>query len=131
MIIVVDTNVVSYLLRGGVIASGYEAEFRGHTIVVSFQTVEELWRGAFKDEWGEQRRSELAAHLESYEVIWPNDQIVQICARLRVARENAGRRLETADAWIAATAIYLNSPLASHDRDFSGIPKLRLIQFAN
>ena len=97
-------------------------------MVVSFQTIEELWHGAFKDGWGEQRRFYLADHLERYQVMWPNDEIVEICARLRAAREHAGRRLETADAWIAATAIYLDCPLASHDRDFSGIPNLTLIQ---
>ena len=97
-------------------------------MVVSFQTIEELWHGTFKDEWGEQRRSYLADHLERYEVMWPNGEIVELCARLRVAREHAGRRLETADAWIAATAVYLNCPLASHDRDFSGVPNLTLIQ---
>ena len=128
MNVVVDTSVVSHLFRGGGIAVYYEAELSGNTTVVSFQTIEELWHGAFKDGWGEQRRSDLAAHLERYEVMWPNDEIVEICARLRVARENAGRRLETADAWIAATAVYLSCPLASHDRDFSGVPNLALIQ---
>ena len=41
--------------------------------------------------------------------------------------ELAGRRLSVADAWIAATALYLGCPLATHDRDFIGIPNLRLI----
>ena len=36
--------------------------------------------------------------------------------------------MSTADAWIAATAIRLGCPLATHDRDFSGIDGLELIQ---
>ena len=33
-----------------------------------------------------------------------------------------------ADAWIAATAIMLSCPLASHDGHFMEIPNLRLIK---
>ena len=54
--------------------------------------------------------------------------MVQISANLRSEREKAGRRLNTADAWIAATAILLACPLASHDRDFSDIPGLEFIR---
>ena len=49
-------------------------------------------------------------------------------ARVRNERERAGRKLNTADAWIAATAIMLACPLASHDADFSDIPNLELIR---
>ena len=128
MIAVVDTSVVSILFRDGNDAFFYSQQLSGRRLVVSFQTIEELWFGAFKDGWGEKRKNELVRHLESYEVVWPNDQIVNICAKLRSEREKAGRRLNTADAWIAATPIYLDCPLASHDRDFSGIPDLTLIQ---
>ena len=37
-------------------------------------------------------------------------------------------QVANADAWIAATALMLDCPLASHDRDFSGIANLALIQ---
>ena len=53
--------------------------------------------------------------------------VVDISANLRSAQEGAGRRLNTADAWIAATALMLNCPLASHDGDFDGIAGLQLI----
>ena len=65
---------------------------------------------------------------DRYNVVWPNPALVRVCARLRSECEARGRRLETADAWIAATAVMLNCPLASHDRDFSGIPRLEIIQ---
>ena len=61
-------------------------------------------------------------------MIWPNDRLVNVCAQLRADRKVAGRTLQSADAWIAATAILLQCPLASHDRDFSGIPGLTVIQ---
>lgn len=90
--------------------------------------MEEAWFGAYKAGWGELRRDELGRHLSLYTVIWPDSQPVEINARLRVEQERAGRTLKTADAWIAATALRIGSSLAAHDRDFTGIDGLTLIQ---
>ena len=128
MTVVVDTSVVSNLFRGGDIAEYYSRRLTGRRLVVSFQVIEELWFGAYKYGWGEKRKSELGKHLELYEIIWPNHELIDVCANLRTSAETVGRRLNTADAWIAATALYLKCPLASHDRDFSDVPNLTLIQ---
>ena len=40
--------------------------------VVSFQTVEEVWYGAYKSGWGARQKNELALHLQQYEVVWPD-----------------------------------------------------------
>lgn len=53
---------------------------------------------------------------------------VRISAHLRSERERVGRRLNTGDAWVAATALLLECPFASDDHDFSDIPDLELIQ---
>ena len=71
---------------------------------------------------------DLLSYLESYEVIWPNTDLVTVCASLRAERWAAGRQLQMADAWIAATALYLDCPLAAHDVHFVGIPNLGLIR---
>ena len=126
--VVVDTSVVSLIFRRCSRARFYEMYLTGRTVVVSFQTLEELWFGAYKASWGDSRKRDLDEHLRQYEVVWPNSELVDICAQLRSEREAYGRRLATADAWIATTAIMLKSPLASHDRDFSGIPNLEVIQ---
>ena len=126
--IVLDTSVVSLLFRGDARSSFYLPFIRGKRSVVSFQTVEEVWYGAYRAEWGARQKNELARHLAQYVVIWPDEEILEISARLRVARERAGRRLDTADAWIAATALRLSCPLASDDGDFDDIPDLELIR---
>jgi predicted nucleic acid-binding protein len=54
--------------------------------------------------------------------------MIDICAKLRAERRSAGRELQMADAWIAATALLLDCPLASHDIHFVGIPNLQLIR---
>ena len=126
--VVLDTNVVSYIFTGDDRGRDYFDKIRGHRAVISFQTLEEIWFGAYARNWSQRRRDELAAYLEQYEIVWPGPDLADACARLRSQRKMAGRELRSADAWIAATAIMLKCPLASHDRDFSGIPNLQLLQ---
>ena len=127
-LLVLDTSVVSIIYNGREKSSFYERQIEGYRPVISFQTLEEMLYGAFKDGWGERQAGDLRDYLVQHEVIWPSQDLVDHSARLRVEREKAGRRLDTADAWIAATALMLECPLASDDRDFFGIPGLTLIQ---
>ena len=127
-LIVVDTSVVSLLIRRDRRATYYENHMVGCRAVISFQTLEELWFGAYKGGWGDRRKNGLRRDIDQYEVVWPSPDLVQISARLRSERERAGRRLSTADAWVAATALLVDCPLASHDRDFAGIPNLEFIR---
>ena len=127
-LIVLDTSVVSLLFRRNEPVAYYRERIRGRWLLISFQTFEESWFGAVKDGWSNRRKNILRRHLDQFEVVWPNLDMVRISANLRSEREKAGRRLNTADAWIAATAILLECPLASHDRDFSDIPGLEFIR---
>ncbi len=127
-LLLVDTNVVSYVFNGDLIADFYLDKMRGKRLMISFQTLEELWFGAANAGWGARRRSELAQHLEAYEIVWPNQELASISAELRAERKSAGRELKSADAWIAATALLLGCPIASHDGDFVDIPNLTLIR---
>ena len=126
-IVVLDTGVVSFIYRGDGRAHYYEERITGMRPVISFQTLEELYIWPIRNDWGTRRRNELQQHLDIYEAIWPNLELVRLSAELRAERERAGRRLNVADAWIAATALMLGCPLASHDKDFDGIPGLDLI----
>ena len=127
-LVVVDTNVVSYFFRRDDKGAYYEERIQGRRVVISYQTLEEVWYGAYSGGWGDRRKTELARHLEQYEVVWPSPELVEVCAQLRSQRKSAGRELAVADAWIAATAVLLNCPLASHDDDFVGIANLQLIR---
>ncbi len=126
--IVLDTSVVSLLFRSNEPVAYYQERIRGSRLLISFQTLEESWFGAIKNGWSDRRKNTLRRHLDQFEAIWPNRDMVRISADLRSEQEKAGRRLNTADAWIAATAILLDCPLASHDRDFSDIPGLEFIR---
>lgn len=127
-LVVLDSVVVSMLLRRDEPAAYYRAEIEGLRPVISFQSREEALFGAIRAGWGGRRRNELHQHLDQYETVPSSHELIEISAQLRSDREKAGRALKTADAWIAATAIMLDCPLASHDGDFSGIPGLELIR---
>lgn len=60
--------------------------------------------------------------------VYPVDEnLCAIWATIMAESRSKGRRLETADAWIAATAIAIGAPLMSHNaKHFAAIPGLRL-----
>ena len=127
-LVVLDSVVVSMLLRRDEPAEYYRAEIEGLRPVISFQTREEALFGAIRAGWGVRRMNALHQHLDQYEMVPSSLELIRVSAQLRSDRKKAGRALTTADAWIAATAIMLACPLASHDGDFSGIPGLELIR---
>ena len=123
--VVLDTSVVSIL--------SYPDDFRhlyyrqrleGLKLVISFQTLEERWFGAYNRNWGEKRQRALEAYLATYDVVWPTPTLVDTCARLRSDTRKAGNELSLADAWIAATAMTLNCPLAADNSDFSHVERV-------
>ena len=128
--LVVDTSVVSILYdrKDSDIFRFYEDSLAGYRLMISFQTLEEARFGAYLRNWGERRVRELQNYLGRFDVVWPNSDIVDACARLRSVTRKAGRELSLADAWIAATAVTLGCPLASDDSDFDDISELTLIQ---
>ena len=125
--VVLDTNIVSLFIRRHSEADYYREQIADRQAALSFQTLEELWHGAYHANWGQRRQNTLIQLPQQYEIIWPNPTLMRICARLRAERKRAGRELGLADAWIAATALMLDCPLATADRDFFGIPGLKLI----
>ena len=128
--IVLDTSVVSILFNEADDErfSFFQERVAGRPGLISFQTTEELlyWRNA--GAWGKTRTMRLRRHIARYQIVWPDEDLVDLSARLRADLKRAGRTLDAPDAWIAATALRLQCPLASDDRDFRHIPGLRLIQ---
>ncbi len=75
-------------------------------------------------ELGDRRIGYLEKHLARFDVVWPNEELVEISADLRSKTRAIGRELKVADAWIAATAVMLKCPLISHDRDFTAVEEV-------
>ena len=130
--VVLDTSVVSILFNEADDEryAYYQERLAGRRGLISFQTLEELLFGMHGSGWGDARKLRLSQHIDRYEVVWPEPEsdLVSISARLRSDLKQMGRTLAAPDAWIAATALTRQCPLASDDRDFRQIPGLPLIQ---
>ena len=68
-----------------------------------------------------------AKMLEDFGVIYADDDLCGVWAQVMNQARKTGRPIATADAWIAATALWHGIPLVSHDADFSGIAGLQLV----
>jgi predicted nucleic acid-binding protein len=133
-LLILDTNVVSYLMRGSTqtgglaasLAAKYEPHLRGHTLAISFMTVGELFEGAYRKGWAPARLEKLEAVLRDYLVIPWSPAICKSWARIRADRKD--QPISVDDAWIAAAAVAHGCPLVTHNpSDFHGIAGLSII----
>jgi predicted nucleic acid-binding protein len=126
--VVVDTDVVSCLFKSHPVAFLYLPDLAGKTPIISFMTIAELDRWVLEAHWGESRRRSLRQYLEPF-VVAPYDR--NLCAKwaeVTVAARAIGRRIDCADAWVAATALLYGAPLVTHNRgDYLGVPGLTVI----
>lgn len=126
--IVLDTNIVSYLMKGAPIAARYKPHLQGKLLSISFITVGELYFGAENRNWGKQKRMQLEATLRNFVVIPYDNEIARCYGRLVSERKKQGMPIAPNDAWIAACAVRHNVPLATHNaKDFAGIFLLAVV----
>jgi tRNA(fMet)-specific endonuclease VapC len=126
--VLLDTNVVSYLMRGGELARRYLPHLDNKLAAISFITVGELYFGAEKRGWGELKRRSLEATLRRFVVIPYDAEIARHYGRALAERQRIGRPIETNDAWIAACASRHAIPLVTHNAgDFRDITSLDII----
>lgn len=131
--VVVDTMVISWLFddRPNALADRYRQLIGPKPVLLAFQTVMELRYGALRAGWGDLRRRRLERRIAEFTVIQPDDAMITVCANLRVRCKQIGHalgdKLHDGDRWIAASAMRLRVPLASHDGLFLGVPGLALI----
>lgn len=129
--IVVNTDVVSFLFKNHPIGQFYDAILSGRLALISFMTVAELERWAIQHRWSPQRLHGLHLYLRRFTVVPSSPDLRRSWAEVMVDAQAAGRRIEAADAWIAATAMLYSAPLATHNRrDYLGVTGLQLISHA-
>jgi len=126
--VLLDTDVVSYLLNRHTLADVYEELLVGYAPMICFMTVAEMYRGALKRNWGPRRTAELEGHLRQFAVVPYNFRVCLSYAHITNAAEKLGKPIATADALIAASALSLGIPLATNNkRHFQGIEGLTVI----
>ena len=126
--IVVDTDVASYIFNWHSLARHYAEVLRGAELILCFMTVAELRMGAISAGWGSRRCLLLEQYIHGFEMVYADNDLCTVWARIRAGSRTSGRTLSPQDAWIAAVALALDAPLATNNRrDFEHIPNLRLI----
>ncbi len=126
--LLVDTNIVSYLMKGDARAKPYVPHLENKLLAISFITVGELYFWAEKNNWGDNKRKALETTLHNYIVVPYDNEIAKLYARVAAERERAGHRISNNDAWIAASALRHEVPLVTHNsKDFEQIPSLNII----
>jgi tRNA(fMet)-specific endonuclease VapC len=126
--VVVDTDVVSLIFKSHPTGVLYEADLAGCTLLISFMTLAELDRWAIQSKWGAARREWLRLYLDRFVLLPYSRRLCSMWAEVTVAAQARGRRIDCADAWIAATALRYDVPLVTHNRDdYLGVPGLKLI----
>ena len=124
--LVVDTNVVSYLLKKSALGLAYERLIGDRIRGVTGSTIAELCGGAVIGRWGEKRCEEQLDYLEGFAHVPETADMARLCGVLRGQRSRIGRPIDWPDAWAAACALWLDVPLVTHDKDLEGIPGLRV-----
>src|SRR5205823_174704 len=109
----------------------YRRHLLGRVPVIAFMTRAQLHAWALEHRWGPARQEELSRHLGQYEVQYVDDALCRLWAEVWTSARGRGRPIDVADAWIAATALALDVPLATHNpADFTGVDGLTVLSEA-
>jgi tRNA(fMet)-specific endonuclease VapC len=126
--VVVDTDVISFLLKDDTRAQMYRPHLQDKMLVLSFMTVAELYQWAYQRNWGQKRLAWLEDRLHAFVIAPYDNDLCRRWATICVERQRSGKPISAQDAWIAATALRHEVPLVTHNRaDFSDITGLTII----
>jgi len=112
---IVDTDVVSMLFKGDSRASGFLNYLAGRLLGISFMTLAEVERWSLERKWGLARQTDFARYLNRDAVLPVSRELCVQWAKVTFSARRLGRPIQTADAWIAAGAIYYQVPLITNN----------------
>jgi predicted nucleic acid-binding protein len=116
--LVLDTDIASLLWRGK-LEPEHRQKLAGHTPLLTFVTVAEFLRGAYKANWDQQQMAKLTAFYEQFELIRCDFDIVKTWGRLSGLALQAGITVPANDCWVAACCASHDYPLlTSNDKHF-------------
>jgi len=125
-LILLDTNIVLYLLRGKAagqwIKQNYQLDTRMERPLVSMISVGEILAIAERQNYGPKKRVKLHSLLENLVVVEIKFPIAQEYARIQAILQGQGTPIGENDTWIAATAAATASSLLTSDHHFEKLP---------
>ena len=121
--VLLDTNILIHLARGGVAARWLESEYalgaRRATPLISTVTLGEMMAFAMKAGWGAARQArlkEIAEHLVVVDI--SREPVLRAYAEFDAELTRAGTRMgQQNDLWIAATAAATGAVVLTTDKD--------------
>jgi predicted nucleic acid-binding protein len=126
--VVIDTDVISYLYKHDTRAAVYGPHLDGKLLLISFMVIAELDRWALERQWGERRRHDLETFMQRFTIIEVSRDLCRKWAEATYSARQAARPIETADAWMAATALLYRVPLVTNNgRHYAGVRGLQVI----
>lgn len=127
--LIVDTDVASFLFKEDTRGDLYKPHLADAVASISFMTLAELEQWTVIRNWGARKHAELSRFIkDTFVVIDSSEALCRKWAEVRGQVKRAGRQIETADAWIAATALLYGLELVTHNAsDFDYLPELTII----
>jgi|GEM_PF-1921179 len=125
--LVADTNVVSYLFKENALGEVYFDLIGRRRTGVTPLSIAELRSGVESDNRGHQRIGMLDEFAGRFVLLPATAEVANLCGTILGRCKRVGRAMKWPDAWAAATAIWLDVPSVTHDRDLEGIPGLQVL----
>lgn len=128
MAVIVDTDIVSFIFKSDTRKELYDPHLAGQFMFISFMTLGELHKWALAWNWGATKNRLLDEYLRRYSIIHSTSDVCRLWAEITDSGRRNGKTIAVADAWIAATALFLNIPLVTHNgSDFQDVKGLSII----
>jgi tRNA(fMet)-specific endonuclease VapC len=127
--VVCDTDAASFVVKDDPIRGPrYLRHLQGRSVILPFSVLAELRLGAEIRSWGPVRRARLDQFIQDCAIHYADESLCTLWASLVAALRRSGRQIGQNDAWVAATALYLDAPLVTHNAaHYQDVPDLRLI----
>lgn len=128
MAVVIDTDVVSFLYKGDTRGVLYQPHLGGEFMIISFMTLAELRQWSLKWNWGASKKADFDNYLKRYSIHHSTPELCQLWADVTDYGRRIGKSIAVPDAWIAATALFYDIPLVTHNAsDFQSVPDVQII----
>lgn len=128
MAVVVDTDVASFIFKNDTRKNLYDPHLAGQFMFMSFMTLAELRKWSLTANWGAKKKALFDIYLRRYSIIHSTPELCQIWAEVLNNACRIGKSITVGDGWIAATALFFDVPVVTHNaKDFQNINGLTVI----
>ncbi|MDR7416911.1 MAG: type II toxin-antitoxin system VapC family toxin [Armatimonadota bacterium] len=125
--VVLDTDAASHAQRG-TLPPALQSALVGRTPCITFVSVGEFYKGAYKAGWGSERLARLEEWMRNVVVLPYDAGVARTWGYVAAQLEKQGLPISENDVWIAACCIRHGLPLITLNRaHFARIPELEVL----